>query len=75
MCKQNNVSQKINPQQTNPQLRVYVANLGKYVEGELVGAWLDLPATVLTKLNISIGLCLSCYGNGVIYETKICSDP
>jgi len=44
MCKQNNFSQKINPQQTNPQLRVYVANLGKYVEGELVGAWLDLPA-------------------------------
>jgi antirestriction protein len=44
MCKQNNFSQKINPQQTNPQLRVYVANLGKYVKGDLVGAWLDLPA-------------------------------
>lgn len=26
-------------------LRVYVANLGKYNEGELVGEWLDLPAT------------------------------
>lgn len=26
-------------------LRVYVANLGKYNEGELVGEWLDLPAS------------------------------
>lgn len=26
-------------------LRIYVANLGKYNEGELVGEWLDLPAT------------------------------
>lgn len=26
-------------------LKVYVANLGKYNEGELVGEWLNLPAT------------------------------
>lgn len=26
-------------------LKVYVANLGKYNEGELVGEWLDLPAS------------------------------
>jgi len=32
-------------QQTNPQLRVYVANLGKYNEGELVGNWISLPTT------------------------------
>lgn len=25
-------------------LRIYIANLGKYNEGELVGAWIDLPA-------------------------------
>jgi antirestriction protein len=31
--------------QTNPQLSVYVANLGKYVEGKLVGEWLNLPTT------------------------------
>jgi len=29
--------------QTRPQIRVYVANLGKYNEGEIVGAWLNLP--------------------------------
>jgi antirestriction protein len=59
MCKQNNFSQKINLQQTNPQLRVYVANLGKYVEGELVGAWLDLPAThneIKAFLKTKVGL-------------------
>ena len=26
-------------------LKIFVTNLGKYVEGELVGEWLDLPAT------------------------------
>lgn len=30
------------PSETHP-IRVYVANLGKYNEGELVGGWLDLP--------------------------------
>ena len=29
--------------QTHSQIRVYVANLGKYNEGEIVGAWLNLP--------------------------------
>jgi antirestriction protein len=37
--------QTFNQQQTNPQLRVYVANLSKYVEGELCGDWLNLPTT------------------------------
>ena len=34
------------PVQSNiqtPTIRVYIANLGKYNEGELVGDWLDLP--------------------------------
>ena len=26
-------------------IRIYIANLGKYNEGELVGEWIDLPAT------------------------------
>ena len=26
-------------------LKIFITNLGKYVEGELVGEWLDLPAT------------------------------
>ncbi|MCL2432730.1 antirestriction protein ArdA, partial [Candidatus Bathycorpusculum sp.] len=59
MCKQNNFSQKINPQQTAPQLRVYVANLSKYNNGELVGAWLNLPAThneIKTFLKTKVGL-------------------
>ncbi|MDR0492779.1 MAG: antirestriction protein ArdA [Nitrososphaerota archaeon] len=30
---------------TTPQLRVYVANLGRYTEGELVGGWINLPAS------------------------------
>jgi antirestriction protein len=37
--------QTFSKQQTNPQIRVYVANIGKYNEGKLVGAWLDLPTT------------------------------
>ena len=26
-------------------IKVYLANLGKYNEGELVGEWLELPCT------------------------------
>jgi len=44
MCEQN-FSKQINSQTANPQFRVYVANLGKYNEGELCGAWLNLPAS------------------------------
>lgn len=39
-------------------LNVYIANLGKYNEGELVGEWLELPASqktvdeVLTRIGI-----------------------
>ncbi|MDR2700303.1 MAG: antirestriction protein ArdA [Nitrososphaerota archaeon] len=31
--------------QNSPQIRVYVANLGKYNEGEIRGDWLNLPTT------------------------------
>lgn len=42
----------------NINARVYVANLGKYNEGELVGQWLSLPATDEEKeaLFVAIGL-------------------
>jgi antirestriction protein len=44
---------------TNPQLRVYVANLGKYNEGELCGDWINLPTThneIKKFLNNQVGL-------------------
>jgi len=44
MCEQK-FSKQINLKQTNPQLRVYVANLSKYNQGELCGDWLNLPTT------------------------------
>ncbi|MDR0460789.1 MAG: antirestriction protein ArdA [Nitrososphaerota archaeon] len=68
MCKQNNFSQKNNPQQTNPQLRVYVANLSKYNNGELFGAWLNLPAThneIKAFLKTKVGLNRQCEEYGV----------
>lgn len=39
-------SQIVKPESTPTaaQLKVYVANLGKYTEGELVGGWISLPA-------------------------------
>ncbi|MDR0461327.1 MAG: antirestriction protein ArdA [Nitrososphaerota archaeon] len=54
MCEQN-----FTQQQTNPQLKVYVANLSKYVEGKLVGAWINLPTTnsqIETFLKNQVGL-------------------
>jgi len=40
-----NFSKQINLKQTSPQLRVYVANLSKYNQGELCGNWLNLPTS------------------------------
>ena len=68
MCKQNNFSQKINPQQTTPQLKVYIANLSKYNNGELVGDWLNLPAThdeIKAFLKTKVGLNRQCEEYGV----------
>jgi hypothetical protein len=68
MCKQNNFSQKINPQQTTPQLKVYVANLSKYNNGELFGDWLNLPAThneIKAFLKTKVGLNSQCEEYGV----------
>lgn len=60
-------------------LKIYVANLGKYNEGELVGEWLTLPASEeeIEELfvNIKVGhydedgeYIPGYYENGVIYE-------
>jgi antirestriction protein len=39
-------------------LNVYVANLGKYNEGELIGQWLSLPASEeeIQKMYVNIGI-------------------
>lgn len=66
-------------------LKIYVANLGKYNEGELVGEWLTLPATdeELEKLFIDIkvahynedGDYIPYYEeNGIIYEEVAIHD-
>jgi hypothetical protein len=51
-------------------LRVFLTNLGKYNEGELVGEWLDLPATEeeLQAAFRRIGI------NGVDYEEYFFTD-
>ncbi|MDR0493444.1 MAG: antirestriction protein ArdA [Nitrososphaerota archaeon] len=44
---------------TTPQLSAYVANLGRYSEGELVGGWINLPASnqeIQTFLKGVVGL-------------------
>jgi len=52
--------QKFSKQQTNnPQIRVYVTNLGRYNEGKLVGDWLNLPVSnneIDTFLKTKVGL-------------------
>jgi len=37
-------------------IKLYVANLGKYNEGEHVGAWFDLQETTLEEIRIKIGV-------------------
>jgi hypothetical protein len=53
------VKPEVTPTTTNPQLRVYVANLGRYTEGELVGGWINLPTSnqaIKTFLKDVVGL-------------------
>jgi len=54
MCEQNFSKQPI-----NPQIRVYVANLGLYNEGKLMGDWLNLPTSnseIAAFLKTKVGL-------------------
>lgn len=57
-------------------LQVYVTNLGKYNEGELVGKWLKLPATddEIQKALSEIGVSDKPNENGVYYEEYFITD-
>ena len=67
-----------------PTIRVYVANLGKYNEGELVGAWLGLPQSrekIDEFLRDAVGLTLDseeAYAKGLrgerVYEEYAIHD-
>jgi antirestriction protein len=64
MCEQTFIKQ------TSPQIRVYVANLGKYNEGEIIGGWLTLPTThkeIKNFLKNQVGLN-SQYGEYSIHD-------
>jgi antirestriction protein len=65
-------------------IRVYIANLGKYNEGFLVGQWIDLPCTEeeLQQLYVNIGVGFYRHGeyihglevDGVVYEEYAIHD-
>lgn len=48
--------------------KVFLTNLGKYNEGELVGKWVDLPCDDWQEELLAIGV------DGVNYEEYFCSD-
>lgn len=54
--------------------RIYLTNLGKYNEGELVGKWLDLPCEDMVKELASIGVSDEPDENGVYYEEYFITD-
>ena len=41
---------------SNPYIRIFLTNLGKYNEGELVGEWVDLPVSDLSAVLKRIGI-------------------
>ena len=51
-------------------INVYITNLGKYNEGDLIGKWLELPATDEEIENVikEIGI------DGVLYEEYFFTD-
>lgn len=55
--------------QNTKEIKVFVTNLGKYNEGELIGEWLDLPAT-----DDEIDELLSRIGINSQYEEYFISD-
>lgn len=54
--------------------RVFITNLGKYNEGELVGKWLDLPCDDMEKELASIGVSDEPDENGNLYEEYFITD-
>ena len=58
----------------NNMFRVYITNLGKYNEGELVGKWLDLPCDDIETELFSIGVSEEPDENGRYYEEYFITD-
>ena len=54
--------------------RVFITNLGKYNEGELIGKWLDLPCENIEKELASIGVSDEPDENGIYYEEYFITD-
>lgn len=54
--------------------RVFITNLGKYNEGELVGKWLDLPCEDIESELASIGVSDEPDENGNYYEEYFITD-
>ena len=66
---------KINQErEENIMFRVFITNLGKYNEGELVGKWLDLPCEDIEKELASIGVSDEPDENGNYYEEYFITD-
>ena len=54
--------------------RVFITNLGKYNEGELIGKWLDLPCEDIESELASIGVSDEPDENGNYYEEYFITD-
>lgn len=56
--------------------KIYLTNLGKYNEGELIGEWVDLPATddELEEVKNRIGISDEPDENGIYYEEYFITD-
>ena len=66
---------KINQErEENIMFRVFITNLGKYNEGELVGKWLDLPCEDIESELASIGVSDEPDENGNYYEEYFITD-
>lgn len=57
-------------------LRIFISNLGKYVEGELIGEWVELPCTdgELDAVKERIGISDEPDENGRYYEECLITD-
>lgn len=57
-------------------LKIYLTNLGKYNEGELIGEWIELPISEsdLEEVKTKIGISNKPDANGIIYEEWFITD-
>lgn len=58
----------------NIMFRVFITNLGKYNEGELIGKWLDLPCENTEEELASIDVSDEPDENGIYYEEYFITD-